>query len=206
MTQSSDKMTSYNNSRKEAVNNKRASVLLHAEKLFLEKGITMVSMNDIASTSGISRATMYRYFENKEAIVFTLASRMMQLIYGVAFKDVSFDSSRSIAQGYKNMVSNYSSLSHTYRYMAMFDGIYTNSDNFKKSGHIYVSQFKSFILPHLNSLSEKDLNRHIMTINLTMDFLEDLALHEELIPITQGITIQCLLDEFYGVIDAIVKA
>jgi AcrR family transcriptional regulator len=43
-------------------------ILDAAERLFTEHGPDAVGMNDIAATAGCSRATLYRYFDNREAL------------------------------------------------------------------------------------------------------------------------------------------
>lgn len=44
-------------------------VLLHAHDLFMQYGLKSVSMDDIASKLGISKKTIYLYFEDKEQLV-----------------------------------------------------------------------------------------------------------------------------------------
>lgn len=206
MGQLTDKMHQYNTLRKEVVQEKREKVLEHALELFLEKGIDNISMNDIGKTSQVSRATLYRYFENKETIITVLASRMMGIIYDVAFRDLTFDSMESLAQGYKQMVFKFHELSFAYKYMSMFSIYYANSELSPELQEIYLNKLNSLVLPHMDKLGEKAFNRNMMMLNLTMDFLEDIALHEKMIPITQGISIEVLLEEYSQVIDAIVKA
>ena len=43
-------------------------ILEAAGTLFAEHGVDSVGMNDIARAAGCSRATLYRYFENREAL------------------------------------------------------------------------------------------------------------------------------------------
>ena len=43
-------------------------ILDAAGDLFAERGVEAVGMNDIAHAAGCSRATVYRYFENREAL------------------------------------------------------------------------------------------------------------------------------------------
>lgn len=43
-------------------------ILDAAGVLFAERGVESVGMNDIARAAGCSRATLYRYFENREAL------------------------------------------------------------------------------------------------------------------------------------------
>ena len=43
-------------------------ILDAAAKLFAQRGVEAVGMNDIARAAGCSRATLYRYFENRDAL------------------------------------------------------------------------------------------------------------------------------------------
>ncbi|WP_029115983.1 TetR/AcrR family transcriptional regulator [Mycobacterium sp. URHB0044] len=43
-------------------------ILDAAEDLFTQKGAAAVGMNEIAKAAGCSRATLYRYFENRDAL------------------------------------------------------------------------------------------------------------------------------------------
>lgn len=49
-----------------------AMILETAKKLFMENEIKDVSMTQIAKECGITRATLYRYFENKDAVVWEI--------------------------------------------------------------------------------------------------------------------------------------
>lgn len=46
----------------------RNNILAAAKQLFLDKGITQTTMDDIAKTADYSKSTIYVYFENKEEI------------------------------------------------------------------------------------------------------------------------------------------
>ena len=48
---------------------KREQILAAARELFLERGFSGTSTNAIASTAGVSKETLYRYFSNKEALL-----------------------------------------------------------------------------------------------------------------------------------------
>ncbi|WP_067697779.1 TetR/AcrR family transcriptional regulator [Nocardia jejuensis] len=43
-------------------------ILDAAAQLFAERGVTSVGMGDIAKAAGCSRATLYRYFDNRQAV------------------------------------------------------------------------------------------------------------------------------------------
>jgi AcrR family transcriptional regulator len=54
---------------------RRQSIIDAAEMLFFSKGYDNVSMNDIAQEVELNRATIYLYFENKEALCFAVVLR-----------------------------------------------------------------------------------------------------------------------------------
>jgi len=53
---------------------KRKQILAGAREVFLEKGFDAASMNDIARVAGVSKGTLYVYFENKERLFVELIS------------------------------------------------------------------------------------------------------------------------------------
>lgn len=54
----------------------RARVEKAACRLFVSQGITETTTRDIASEAGVSEGTIYRYFESKEELAFTLFSNI----------------------------------------------------------------------------------------------------------------------------------
>lgn len=56
----------------------RENISSAASSLFMEKGITATSMDDIAKAAGYSKATLYVYFENKEEIIGVLVLNSMK--------------------------------------------------------------------------------------------------------------------------------
>ncbi len=58
--------------------NQREWILEVAEDLFINRGIELVTMGDIAESTKLSRATIYKYFSNKEQVageIFKLTTR-----------------------------------------------------------------------------------------------------------------------------------
>lgn len=53
---------------------KRQQILAGARKVFIEKGFDAASMNDIARVAGVSKGTLYVYFENKERLFLELVA------------------------------------------------------------------------------------------------------------------------------------
>jgi AcrR family transcriptional regulator len=54
---------------------KRDQILDGARRCFLERGFDATSMNDITSQSGVSKGTLYVYFEDKEDLIGALIDR-----------------------------------------------------------------------------------------------------------------------------------
>jgi AcrR family transcriptional regulator len=53
---------------------KRRQIMDGARRVFLDKGFDAASMNDIARSAGVSKGTLYVYFENKERLFVELIS------------------------------------------------------------------------------------------------------------------------------------
>lgn len=66
--------------RKREKEQRRQSIIDAAEKLFFQKGYDNVSMNDIAKEVELNRATIYLYFENKEALCFAVLLRGLRIL------------------------------------------------------------------------------------------------------------------------------
>ncbi len=72
---------------------RRESIIDAAEILFFEKGFDNVSMNDIANVVELNRATIYLYFENKDALCFAVILRGMRILNAMIKKNVQRTSS-----------------------------------------------------------------------------------------------------------------
>jgi len=64
--------------KKESRSVHRGNIAFEASKLFMSKGISATSMDDIAKASGYSKATLYVYFKNKEEIISVLVLDSMK--------------------------------------------------------------------------------------------------------------------------------
>ena len=65
---------------------RREYIVDAAEKLFFSKGYDNVSMNEIAEAVGMNKATLYLYFENKDALYFAIVLRGVRIMNRV-FKE-----------------------------------------------------------------------------------------------------------------------
>ena len=60
----------------------REAIALAAGQLFTKKGIQAVTMDEIAEKAGYSKATLYVYFKNKEALIRFLVGQSMDGLFG----------------------------------------------------------------------------------------------------------------------------
>jgi len=67
----------------EAAPDRREQILNAAMVCFAKRGFHQASMHDISAEAGISVGLIYRYFENKEAVISTMADRHKAEIHGV---------------------------------------------------------------------------------------------------------------------------
>lgn len=60
---------------------KRKQIIERALALFFSRGVTPVSMEEIASTQGISKKTLYKFFPNKTALAeAAIENRMLEVV------------------------------------------------------------------------------------------------------------------------------
>lgn len=57
---------------------RRRQILTEARRLFLERGLASVKMVDVADACGISRQTLYKYFNGIDAIIFTVQEQIIR--------------------------------------------------------------------------------------------------------------------------------
>src|SRR6059058_5010318 len=62
---------------------RRSQILDAALVCFAKRGFHQASMHDISAEAGISVGLIYRYFENKEAVISAMADRHKAEIHGV---------------------------------------------------------------------------------------------------------------------------
>lgn len=67
---------------------KREEIITTAERLFFSNGYDDVSMNDIAKDVGISKATLYLYFDNKDSLFFAVVLRGAEIMKSLIEKEM----------------------------------------------------------------------------------------------------------------------
>src|SRR6516165_9471012 len=67
-------------------NAKRRQIIEGAREAFLEQGFDAASMNDIARIAGVSKGTLYVYFQNKEQLFQAICSEECEAQAETLFK------------------------------------------------------------------------------------------------------------------------
>lgn len=89
--------------KEEDMEQRRKIMICNAFKLFCERGIESVKMSEIAKKSGISEATIYRYFGNKEILVLESFISSWDTIMGNVNKIVEGTPDYDLLSGYEQM-------------------------------------------------------------------------------------------------------
>jgi AcrR family transcriptional regulator len=62
----------------------RGAILAGAARLFATQGYSATSMNQVAEACGLSKATLYHYYKDKYALLFSIADTHVQRLQGIA--------------------------------------------------------------------------------------------------------------------------
>lgn len=111
----------------------RQKIVEGATELFTKEGLFDVQMTDIAKHVGVSRHTLYRYFQDKSDLALTIAKKIIELVF--------IEKSTAHYEGIKNSGLNgwqklkycfealwvTDRLENEFRFMAEFDSYYSSS-------------------------------------------------------------------------------
>lgn len=148
---------------------RREYIVDAAEKLFFQKGYDKVSMNDIALEVGMSRATLYLYFKNKEVIYQAIVLRAARVMDKMFKK--SLDSEKKAIDKLKDLGKAYFDF---YReFPDYYDAyIYFRSQRFS----VYDREYMSEIM----NLSKESIE---IACKLAMEGIEDGSMRKDLNPL-----------------------
>jgi len=91
------------------LNNKRPFIIAGATKMFLQYGFNGCSMDKIAHAAPVSKATLYKYFDNKDAllaaVIENLCLNLFQVVDEVSIETESIENSlKKIAIAFVNLI------------------------------------------------------------------------------------------------------
>ena len=100
---------------------KREEIISTAERLFFSEGYDDVSMNDIAKDVGMSKATLYLYFDNKDSLFFAVVLRGAEIMKSLIEKEMEnvekgIDKIFAYRSAYFDFAVKYPDYLHVYNY------------------------------------------------------------------------------------------
>ena len=142
------------------------SILRKTEKLFLKYGIKSVTMDDIARELGISKKTLYQFFENKTDLLSQIVANTMQrdindLLKIQAASKNALDELFNVAQHIIAELKRISSATAVYDLQKYYPEIWRNFEDFQNE-HIFQFVKKNLERGAQEALYRDDLDPSII--------------------------------------------
>ncbi len=134
---------------------KRRDIALSCNDLLLEKGIKKLTIAEVAKTAGVSKGSIYDYFENKEDIVFEII--------------------RSHIAGYQEEINAKINPDHSTRekVFLLFDFILNDNEEFEKHQNIYKEYMSIDIAGECSNMCEFDNECGVFFKSILEIFIND---------------------------------
>ena len=187
---------------------RKQQIIETAEKLFIERGLAAVKIQDIVKESEISRVTFYRYFPDIHPLAMEVAGRMMGTMYKRIIEDhkwleepPEFTGKTVAIEFFSAMIESYHDITEQLRYMGMFDQLYSREYPNEELASFYqdaldrgfeYSGFKTIFTTLV--VGEEDCKFFLAVGNMVLASLEKLAARGQLLEKEQDVTIQSQLD------------
>ena len=163
---------------------RKKEVIDSAKKLFLEKGLNNVTMNDIMNETGLSKATMYRYYDSIDPIAFEVEYEMLQEIFSdlKLIEITNLNGGEIIKEILLTMVDRFVHHIKAYRYISMFDFLYSDqypNDNLSQE---YNKVIQSIIDANVSGERVKEeYAEALIHVSVIFAYLQKLAHRKEII-------------------------
>lgn len=181
------------------VDEQRNAILSAAETLFLQKGLEGTTMGEIARETGIHRATLYRYYPDRDPIAFEIAVRMLKKISLTAGHLESSNQPIQEREFMLAMIDHFDELRDAYRYLGMFNHLYGDRYPNETLADWFKEQVYS-VIPSRSELQREELKeertRIVVILNAIMSFLQIMAGRGDLMASEQGVPIPKQLSIF----------
>lgn len=178
------KQEKYQEQRKQLMEERKKAVIDSAKELFLEKGLNNVTMNDIMNETGLSKATMYRYYESIDPIAFEVEYAMLQEIFSdLKLVELTNKSGgEAIKEILLTMVDRFIYHMKAYRYISMFDFLYSDqypNDNLSQE---YNKVIQTIINENMSGERVKEeYAEALIHVSVIFAYLQKLAHRKEII-------------------------
>jgi len=134
----------------------KQEILDKGMELCLEKGVAEVDMKEVAAAARVSRATLYRYYPSKKALVYAILRGQVEAHAGdyhaerLEFTGSGYEKFRQfVAQ----LVDAYRHYPDLFRLMGMVDFYYGTQDSPEDLVHLYQDLFSGLLVgdtPHVH--------------------------------------------------------
>lgn len=196
-------MQKYTLKRQAQAESRKQNVLDVALKLFLENGLSRVTIPEIMKEAKVSKTTIYRYFESFDEIAFEVEKMMMGKIFS-SLTDVLNKGNDDIEQlacdVQLTLIDYFYENSDAYKYTGMFDNMYSEyypSATFAQEQVDMINN--SYVARKImirSGVPEEIHNKIVTCTNVVMSFLYRLASRGNLIEKHQGISVDAQIKEF----------
>lgn len=157
-------------------NQRREDIIQGAQQLFLERGLSSVTLKDIVTFCGISKVTLYKYFRSLDEIIFEVQINVINAFGRIAFRSSDGNNGyEKIRHLLKNIITASEQHVDLVRFIAMFDNLYTENYVNEELGDRYISFLRSGKHPYYALLEEgvsdgsirNDIDLYILTYTLS---------------------------------------
>lgn len=186
-------------------NEKKIQIINDAKDTFIENGLFNTAMNNIADKAGITRRTLYRYFDTKEDIAYEVTILLINQwneFQMDTFNSLNGKGIYQLEDFLKKLISYMENKKDIMRYLGEFD-FYFKDGTVQEPSTESIQKFNSIILESDNLLEtiikkgiedksiKDDIDVHltIATIsNVLWGFAQRVAIRENAIKVETGFT------------------
>ena len=127
---------------------KRELILETAETIFLRQGLFNTAMDQIAEEAGMSRRTLYRYFDKKEDLAYEVTTRLLtkwNIFFNECYKTLEGTGLKRLEQFLNYLLQYMSDKVEVMNYLGEFD-FYFKDSAVQKPSEVQKSHFDDIIL------------------------------------------------------------
>ncbi len=151
---------------------KRQSILNAATEMFLQHGYRTVSMEKIAQAAPVSKATLYKYFDSKEAL---LAGVVRSLCDGLLNTMMQLpDDNQSLEENLSQIASSFIDLIYSENAIAVYRLIIAESHDFPELSQLFYQSGPQMALAQFERHCQHLIQRGLLSSQLDASVCADI--------------------------------
>lgn len=190
----------------ELVNIKRQSIVEGATRMFLQYGFNASSMDKIAQAAPVSKATLYKYFDSKDALLAAVIENLCLNLFQVV--DDASTETESIENTLKKIASAFVDLIFSDDALGMYRLIVAECRNFPQLGQLVYDSAPNIVntqlITYLDALNQRD-EVTVLNINFAVDAFISLLKGELHFQCLLGIRVIPTSDEKKAHVEQVIK-